>query len=130
MAKFRKKPIIVEAILCSEAIHAFLYEWKALPKWLKVAYNKGGIVAMDRGIYLPTLEGIMLANPDDWIICGVKGELYPCKADIFEATYESAEIPLVPETTNNYNLTIEHKDADSLKADFEIMKAMGNKVKE
>jgi hypothetical protein len=30
----------------------------------------------------------MLANPDDWIICGVQGEVYPCKPDIFDATYE------------------------------------------
>lgn len=39
-------------------------------------------------IILETLEGTMTASPLDWIICGIKGELYPCKPDIFEATYE------------------------------------------
>ncbi|WP_422929019.1 hypothetical protein [Singulisphaera sp. PoT] len=39
---------------------------------------------------IPTPEGVMLANPGDWIITGVKGEVYPCKPDIFEATYEPA----------------------------------------
>lgn len=39
---------------------------------------------------IKTLEGEMVAVPGDWIICGVKGELYPCKPDIFDATYERA----------------------------------------
>ena len=42
-------------------------------------------------IAIPTLEGMMVARPGDWIIRGVKGELYPCKADIFEATYEAVQ---------------------------------------
>lgn len=37
---------------------------------------------------IKTLEGVMTANAGDWIICGVKGEIYPCKPDIFDATYE------------------------------------------
>lgn len=41
------------------------------------------------GLLIPTLEGTMLAVQDDWIIRGVQGELYPCKPDIFEATYET-----------------------------------------
>jgi hypothetical protein len=40
------------------------------------------------GLWIPTLEGLMLGRQGDWIIRGVKGELYPCKPDIFEATYE------------------------------------------
>lgn len=40
---------------------------------------------------ISTLEGVMQANPGDWIITGVKGEMYPCKPDIFEATYEPAD---------------------------------------
>lgn len=42
------------------------------------------------GLLIPTLEGTMLAVQGDWIIRGVKGELYPCKPDIFDATYETA----------------------------------------
>lgn len=40
-------------------------------------------------ILIPTLEGMMAASPGDWIICGVKGEFYPCKPDVFDATYEA-----------------------------------------
>lgn len=42
-------------------------------------------------MYIPTLEGLMQAVVGDWIIKGVKGEIYPCKPDIFEATYERVE---------------------------------------
>lgn len=42
----------------------------------------------DRTIYIETLEGTMEARPGDWIIRGVNGELYPCKPDVFEKTYE------------------------------------------
>jgi len=51
-----------------------------------------GYEASDRmGILIPTLEGLMIGIENDWIIRGVKGELYPCKPDIFEATYERVE---------------------------------------
>lgn len=88
MAKFRKKPVVIEALLCREAIRAFASHWSGLPKWLEDAYEKGGVVPTCQGIYLPTPEGSMLAGPDDWIIRGIQGELYPCKSDIFSATYE------------------------------------------
>jgi len=42
-------------------------------------------------VYIETLEGIMKANKGDWIIKGVKGELYPCKPDVFNITYEKVE---------------------------------------
>ncbi len=42
-------------------------------------------------VEIPTLEGVMKASPGDWIITGVKGEKYPCKPDIFKATYEPVE---------------------------------------
>jgi hypothetical protein len=55
-------------------------EWcGALP-----AYGRGVLI----GIRIKTLEGTMMADLGDWIICGVQGEFYPCKPDIFEATYE------------------------------------------
>lgn len=46
-------------------------------------------------LHIPTLEGVMTASPGDWIIKGVKGEFYPCKPDIFEASYELATAPEV-----------------------------------
>lgn len=88
VSKFRKKPVVVEAIRCREALRAFTSDWDGLPLWLMRAYEMGGVVPTDKGVYLPTPEGSMLAGLDDWIICGVKGEVYPCKSDIFEATYD------------------------------------------
>lgn len=43
----------------------------------------------DEELYIETLEGTMKASPGDWIITGVKGEVYPCKPDIFEETYQA-----------------------------------------
>ena len=42
-------------------------------------------------ISIPTLEGTMIASPGDYIIRGVQGEFYPCRADIFEQTYEPVD---------------------------------------
>lgn len=61
MSKFRKKPVVIEAVQATEVT------------------------------FIETLEGTMRAEIGDWIITGVKGERYPCKPDIFAATYEPAE---------------------------------------
>lgn len=80
MSKYRKKPVIIEAIQFVagnfDAIEAFV-----------------GGDAEFRGneLIIATLEGPLRAAPNDWIIKGVKGEFYPCKPDIFEATYEKVE---------------------------------------
>lgn len=87
MAKFVKKAVEVEA---------FKLGYDVEPKWFienDRAYNFiqekciGGNVSCD----LETLEGTMRANKGDYIIQGVKGEIYPCKADIFEMTYQKVE---------------------------------------
>jgi len=91
MPKFRKRPVVVEVIRAREAISFADHNWHALPVWLRAAYDKGGVVFHDEGVDLPTLEGTMTALSEDWIICGVKGEVYPCKPDIFAATYEPVE---------------------------------------
>ena len=82
--KFRKKPIIIEAIQWTEGVTIEEIE-KDLPgiRLLRA-------VNMD-ALLVQTLEGEMTANYDDWIIRGIKGEFYPCKPDIFEATYERVE---------------------------------------
>lgn len=83
MAKYRKKPVVIEAMRLpqrDEDPSPELIEWlHAEADW--DSGNDGTLV-----IY--TLEGDMTAQPGDWIIKGIKGELYPCKADIFDATYE------------------------------------------
>ena len=94
MPQFRKRPVVIDAIPALDAIRAAREEWSALPDWLVVAYDLGGVVFTDKSVSLPTLEGTMTAGVDDWIIRGVKGELYPCKSDIFAATYEAVDEPL------------------------------------
>jgi hypothetical protein len=78
--KFRKKPIVIEALQWTgdnaQAIGAF------------AGSSTRGFRNEKHGIIISTLEGEMTANVGDWIIKGVKGELYPCKPDIFDATYE------------------------------------------
>jgi len=78
MAKYRKKPIVIEA---------FRWAHEQVPKWWRD--KKGITLNVENGsAFIPTLEGIHEARRGDYIIQGIKGELYSCKADIFEATYE------------------------------------------
>jgi len=76
--KFRKKPVVVEA-----------FQWMIdqAPEWWH-ALDGVSIRVIDGVALIPTLEGIYEAKPGDFIIQGVKGEIYPCKPDIFEMTYE------------------------------------------
>ena len=83
MARYRKRPVIIRAV-----------------QFLGTAESQKAIeaLAMDKGtraltfesdkLMVETLEGTMTANLRDWIIRGVRGEVYPCKPDIFAATYE------------------------------------------
>ena len=76
--RFRKKPIIV---------HAIQYDGTNDVEIMQFTCNHA-IVIDNRVHVLPTLEGDMKIDIDDWIIKGVKGEFYPCKPDIFKETYE------------------------------------------
>lgn len=89
MPRFRKKPVVIEAVECAVVLRAAATAWNDLPKWLVSAYENGGVLFAHDHVLIGTLEGEMRADKDDWIIQGVKGEIYPCKPDIFEATYES-----------------------------------------
>ena len=90
MGAFRKKPVVIEAVDTHQMLIYAKSDWRALPEWLREAYEQGNIVFRMDAIDIKTLEGWMLANPSDKLIRGVKGEIYPCKPDIFEATYEAA----------------------------------------
>ena len=85
MPKFVKKPLPIEAIQ---------YEGRVTPDLTKFLGAKYGVdvhlMPTNEGnvLIVNTLEGDMTARPWDWIIKGVQGELYPCKPDIFEMTYE------------------------------------------
>lgn len=91
MAKFRKKPVVIEAMQFIGPDIANMDYLLSFDEWVEA--NQGDRKCRYKGssMIIPTLEGEMTADPGDWIIKGVKGELYPCKTDIFEATYEPAD---------------------------------------
>ena len=80
MPLYRKKPVVIEAVRFDPGCEP--YELASDVIAGKIRYPEDGTMLID------TLEGVMCAQPGDWIIRGVKGELYPCKPDIFSATYE------------------------------------------
>lgn len=82
MPKYRKKPVVINAA------RFILNDKIPNEKWLQDALQTEVMVLRRNHIAIRTLEGLMTASPGDWIIQGVKGEIYPCKPDIFEATYE------------------------------------------
>lgn len=80
--KYRKKPVVIEAWQNSDE--------NEFPAWVDsagVGREPGGVILIN------TLEGVMKAMPGDYIIKGIQGEVYPCKPDIFEATYEVVNEP-------------------------------------
>lgn len=87
--KFRKKPVVIDAERTMSLISNSRHSWSSLPDWFRAAYEEGFVLILPDKIVIKTLEGEMVAKPGDWIIRGVQGELYPCKPDIFEATYEA-----------------------------------------
>jgi hypothetical protein len=89
--KYRKKPVVIEAVQFNQFTLSELYDFLGIT-------NKGSFLDCGHGIdptdgqfKITTLEGVHVANINDYIIRGVKGEFYPCKPDIFEMTYEKAE---------------------------------------
>jgi hypothetical protein len=110
--KFRKKPVVIEAVqllwttwaeMCVHAGVGKLVDGKPEGRFLTLDGNASSVPVeighgsddhgsgAHIGLCIPTLEGLMLAQEGDWVIRGVKGELYPCKPDIFAATYEPVE---------------------------------------
>lgn len=79
---YRKKPVVILAALLD------LSNLDAVARWCGGSVLKGhdGV----DGINICTLEGSMRALPGDYVICGISGEFYPCKADIFHGSYETA----------------------------------------
>ena len=97
MPKYRKKPVVIEAVQLTPDMMP--------PDWLVTAQSTGIFCQRrnaDGDTYwcIKTLEGEMKISPKDWIIKGIKGELYPCKPDVFERTYEDYEREKDAEATN------------------------------
>lgn len=88
MPKFRKKPVEVKAEQVSALLEKAKNNWKDLPEWFKEQYEAGNALLLPNRINIVTLEGTMTADIGDYVICGVIGEIYPCKPDIFHKTYE------------------------------------------
>jgi hypothetical protein len=96
--KFRKKPVVIEAFQMTKERRFDNSEW---PPWLNQAWNMPELTVGSiwistfdpkrEKLEIGTLEGATDVSWDDWIIQGVKGEIYACKPDIFEATYEPVE---------------------------------------
>ena len=85
MKKYRKKPVIIEAMKLKFNNINEVLQWMG-GESVSSAGFRGNFV--EPYILIKTLEGVMTADGGDYIIKGVKGEFYPCKADIFEMTYE------------------------------------------
>jgi len=99
MYDFRKKPVVIQAFQMTPERRDYNREW---PEWLNQAFQVGygevgGIFPASRALpnvanelAIWTLEGVHLVSFGDWIIRGVKGEIYPCKPEIFAMTYDPA----------------------------------------
>lgn len=103
MAKYRKKPVVIHAERVPRlAEFAESTDWleavRAIEGWSGATWC-GGFEStyeqvepsVPRGLHIRTLEGTMVASEGDWVIQGVQGEFYPCKPDIFAATYEPVD---------------------------------------
>lgn len=86
MPKYRSKPKVIEA---------FRYYKDCRPDWFQDKVTTNEIITYSTHCMIETLEGIMRGEVGDYIILGIANEIYPCKSDIFEASYE-----LVDEATN------------------------------
>ena len=88
MAKFRKRPVVVEAMRFTDETREDVIAWCGARHTI---IDDDGALHETANLFIRTLEGEMMAEPGDWVIKGVAGEFYPCKPHIFAATYEPAE---------------------------------------
>ena len=94
MMKYRKKPVVIDAITFEEFIEYGKNNGGHIVNGMPWSFKYNGHPVThenDERYLIPTLEGVHNFTPQDMLITGVKGEIYPCKLEIFEATYEVAE---------------------------------------
>ena len=91
MSKYRKKPVVVEAMQFTGSSTSVNLVESWMSSGVEPSPSFMSTQDLGRVINIETLEGIMEATMGDWIIKGVNGEFYPCKPDIFAATYERVE---------------------------------------
>jgi len=85
MKKFRKKPVVIEAMQFIGTNVDEIFAWVDWDNDPRPMYSQGGTIVIH------TLEGDHKTSEGDWIIRGVEGEFYPCKPGIFEKTYEEVD---------------------------------------
>ncbi|WLD27650.1 hypothetical protein CDIFMA2_15320 [Clostridioides difficile] len=116
MAKFKKKAVEVEAFKFDIDVEPTIWIRKEIERgnaWVEHSIDRA-----DTKLFIRTLEGLIYqVNIGDYIIQGVKGKIYPCKADIFEMTYEKVEYTATIENLTNYaeNLEQGHRYIDKEK---------------
>ena len=95
MAKYRKKPVVIEAFQYDGDLKDSDGNWY-VPNWAVEATKRVSCIMLPKAVtlrqcelFIETLEGIHHVSVWDYVIKGVNGELYPCKPDIFEKTYEN-----------------------------------------
>lgn len=129
---YKKKPVVVEAIQLTESNIGEVYEWihghpvinltkVSLDWWERYCDN-----VIKQGMDIKTLEdghdgrAKHVASIGDWIIKGIKGEFYPCKPDIFEATYDLAYVDSEGEDMGQDSVTYENLDAEATKKTYRL----------
>ena len=95
--KYRKKPVVIEAFEYDGDLKDSNGNYY-VPIWAEFAFDAGVLFYGSTDgppceLFIKTLEGEMHVSVGDYVIQGIKGEIYPCKPDIFHATYEPAEAP-------------------------------------
>ena len=98
MARYHSRPVEIDAIQFALTEHADpLTFYGEPPEWLTTALHNGTVTPVFAGedywyLDIATLEGVMRAGPDWWIIRGTEGELYPCKPSVFARKYQPAHV--------------------------------------
>jgi len=117
MAQYRKKPIVIEAVQVTKEMRN---EHGPFPKWATPHLEGGQTQKIENSGWLQckTLEGPLNVSDGDYLIRGINGEIYPCKPDIFEKTYDALKEER--ELGMFYNIVIVTKEGESKRFEFDI----------
>ncbi|MCC0643835.1 MULTISPECIES: hypothetical protein [unclassified Clostridioides] len=121
MARFVKKAVEVEAFRFDIDVEPIVWIRKEIERgnaWVEHSVNKA-----HTKLFIRTLEGLIYqVNIGDYIIQGVKGEIYPCKADIFEMTYQKVEYTATSEKSTSYTENVEegHRQRNKLSTEMTL----------
>lgn len=101
MAKYRKKPIEVEAVQISELLECAQKNWNKLPEWVIEGYGQTNIVFMANSLYINNRPGsTLVGKKEDWLIRDKFGSIDICEGKIFKNDYEIVDTYLKKDTCN------------------------------